>query len=108
MTDELDPTLLAAFARARTPPPETDFLKCVVERIERQQRRAFFGRVAMAAGGLVLLGIAAPPILKVTSAAMSFLTEGSSDYSSLLLSPAGWAASLLVGFVVVHRSLRTR
>jgi hypothetical protein len=108
MSDELDQKLLAAFARARTSLPENDFLMRVVERIERHRRRALFERAAMVIAGMVLLGFAAPSIFRATAAAMSFVTEASSDQASLLLSPAGWIGSLLVGFVVVHRSLRTR
>jgi hypothetical protein len=108
MLDELDPTLLAAFAQAQTPMQETEFLSRVIERIERRQRRALVERSAMVIAAVALMGFAAPSILETTADAMSFITERSSDYSSLLLSPAGWVVSLLVGFVVVHRSLRTR
>jgi hypothetical protein len=108
MADELDPTLLAAFAQAQTPMQEAEFLSRVIERIERRQRRAFVERLAIIVAGVALLGFAAPSILEATADAMSLIAQRSSDYFPLLLSPAGWVASLLVGFVVVYRSLRTR
>ena len=108
MGDELDPKLLAAFAHARGNLPDTDFVARVLERIERQQRRAFCQHTALVIAALALLTFAAPSILTATAAALSFVTERSGDYSSLLLTPAGWAVSLCVGALVLRRSLRTR
>jgi hypothetical protein len=106
MADELDPKLLGLFGRAQESLPETEFLARVVERIERRQRRAFFERAALILAGVALLALAAPSILKVTADAMSFVTERDSDYASLLVTPAGWSFSLLVGAFMLYRSLR--
>lgn len=106
MADELDAKLVALFARAQETLSEEQFLSRVVERIERRQRRAFFERTVLILAGVVLLALAAPSILRTTAGAMSLLTERG-DYSSLLVTPVGWAFSLLVGALVLYRSLRT-
>ena len=57
---------------------------------------------------VVLLGVLAawitPSILATTAAVAHAVGEQSRSYGALVISPAGWAVSMLIGFLVLLRT----
>jgi hypothetical protein len=103
MVDELDPDLAKIFAQTREPLSGEEFMATVLVNIERA-RRARMRRWVFAA---VVLGIVVVlnmrPVLDTAVAAVRFVGDFSPDAMDLMISPAGWAASMLVGAWVLFR-----
>lgn len=97
MVDELDPQIAQAFARARQPLAEDDFLVQVLRRIE-QARRARRRRWLMIAAVVGVVAALNPGMtLEMLGAAVHLAGDYSPDSLQLLTSPAGWAVSMLIG-----------
>jgi hypothetical protein len=97
MSDELDPQILRAFAKAREPLAGDEFMLCVLQKIERA-RRARMRRWGGAAAALVVVAaLNMRLMLEVTAAAVRFVGDFSPADMQILISPAGWAVSMLVG-----------
>jgi hypothetical protein len=101
MSNEIDDRLLALFAEARETLPSTEFLQSVLARMERARRRQTLLRIAM----VVVLGLLAawimPSVLATTAAVANVVGEQSRSYGALIISPAGWGVSMLIGFLVL-------
>jgi hypothetical protein len=103
MSDELDPALLQLFAQKRARLPDREFLSTLLANIERRQRAAWRRQAAVIAGVLLILGWQVPNLLRATAEAAQFLSAQTADYAPLILSPWGWAVSMLVGLGVILR-----
>jgi hypothetical protein len=104
MSNEIDDRLLALFAEARETLPDAEFLQSFLARMERARRRQRLRRIA----AVVLLGLLAawvtPSILATTAAVAQAVGEQSRSYGALVISPAGWGISMLIGFIVLLRT----
>jgi hypothetical protein len=104
MSDELDPKLLALFADAHQPLPSAEFIAAFLARAERAQRMRTMGRIAMAIAAVLAGAWLMPSVLDHTALAVRAIGEHSAPYAPLLISPWGWAVSMLIGLVVVFRA----
>jgi hypothetical protein len=105
MQNDWDPELIRAFAHAREPLAADAFLASLLPKIDRA-RRIRLGRQILAL--LAVLGVVAlnlPLVLTQTAAAIRFVGDASPTAADFLISPWGWAASMLIG---VWLLLRTR
>jgi hypothetical protein len=103
MSDEVD-RLLALFAEAHETLPSAEFMQSYLARMERARRLQSRRRIAL---GLVLGVLAAwimPSVLATTAAVVHVVGEQSRSYAALIISPAGWAVSMLIGFLVLLRT----
>ena len=103
MQPPLDEDLMRRFEDARVPLPFEAFL----ERFERRRTRVRRLRVALHAGGLALLAAAgliiAPYAIRGSLALSGYAADGLSSLGLAMLSPAGWAGSLLLGAWILRR-----
>jgi hypothetical protein len=103
MPDELDPMLLRLFEDRRQSLPDEAFVTTLLRRIERRQRAAAVRQAAIIAAALLLIAWLLPGLLRATAAVVQSIGAQTESYASLLLSPLGWAASMLVGLAVILR-----
>lgn len=101
MSDELDPQLLRAFAEAEEPPAGDEFLVSLLRKIERTRRARLWGWGGAAAALVVVAGLNMRLMLEATAAAVRFVGDFSPADMQVLISPAGWAVSMLVGGAVL-------
>jgi hypothetical protein len=104
MSDEIDNRLLALFAEAHESLPSAEFMQSFLARMHRARRRLYTRHIAL---GLLLAVVAAwimPWMLTTTAAVAHVVGEQSRAYSALIISPAGWAVSMLIGFLVLLRT----
>lgn len=104
MSDEIDDRLSALFAEAREPLPSAEFMQSFLARMERARRLQNRRRVAMAAGVAILAAWFMPAVLASTAAVVQAIAEQSRSYGNLIISPAGWGVSMLIGFLVLLRT----
>jgi hypothetical protein len=104
MSDELDPQLLASFAQAHEPLPSTEFVEAFLAKMERAHRMRTMGRIAMTVvavfGGAWIM----PSVLNQTAMVVSTIGDHSEHYAPLVISPWGWAVSMLIGLAVLFRT----
>jgi hypothetical protein len=104
MSNEIDDRLLELFAEARETLPSTEFMQGFLARMERSRRLQSMRRIGIA----VVLGLIAawvmPSVLETTAALAYAIGEQSRSYGALVVSPAGWAVSMLIGFLVLLRT----
>jgi hypothetical protein len=104
MSDEIDNRLLALFAEAHETLPSAEFMQSYLARLERARRLKSMRRIAL---GLVLGVLAAwimPSVLTTTAAVAHVVGEQTRSYGALIISPAGWGVSMLIGFLVLLRT----
>jgi hypothetical protein len=101
MSNESDDRLRALFAEAHETLPSAEFMQTILARMQRARRLQSSRRIAL----IVVLGVLAawvmPSVLATTAAVVHAVGEQSRPYGALIISPAGWAVSMLVGFVVL-------
>jgi hypothetical protein len=108
MSDELDPLLLELFEAKRTALHDPEFIAALLARIEKRQRAANRWQVLLALVFLSVLAWQLPGLLRATAAAVQTLSAHSQAYAPLLISPMGWALSMLVGLAVILRIMPRR
>jgi sterol desaturase/sphingolipid hydroxylase (fatty acid hydroxylase superfamily) len=73
-------------------------------KMERARRRQNLRRIAL----LVALGVLSawimPSVLATTATVVNAVGEQSQSFGLLIISPAGWAVSMLIGFLVLLRA----
>jgi hypothetical protein len=79
MSNETDDRLLALFAEAHETLPSAEFMQSFLAWIM-------------------------PRVLATTAAVVHVVGEQSRPYGALIISPAGWAVSMLIGFLVLLRT----
>ena len=108
MSNEIDEKLLARFARAQERLPDTEFMQSLLTRMQQARRLRSRRRMAMVvvAAGLAA-GLAAwimPSVLQTTAAVVRSVAEHAPSYDALIISPGGWAVSMLIGLGVLLRA----
>ena len=97
MSDELDPLILGAFAQADEPPGGDEFLANLLQKIERSRRVRKWAWGGAAVALVVVAALNMQLMLQMTAAAVRFVGDFSPTDMQVLISPAGWAVSMLVG-----------
>ena len=106
--DDNDPELLRAFGEVREPLADDAFMASVLMKIERA-RRVRLRRLALVIAAAAALGVLNGRLLwEVTAAAVRFVGDFSPTYTPWMVTPAGWAVSMLIGVFVVLRSRPSR
>jgi hypothetical protein len=95
--DELDPYLLRAFAEAGEPPGGNEFLVRLLQKIEQTRRARRWGWGVAAAALIIVVALNLRLTLHMTAAAVRLVGDFSPADMQVLISPAGWAVSMLVG-----------
>jgi hypothetical protein len=108
MLDDNDPELFSVFAQAREPLADDAFMAAVLMKIDRA-RRTRLRRQALVIAAVVALGVLNWRLLwNLTAAAVNFVGDFSPTYTTWLVTPDGWAVSMLIGIVVMLRSRPSR
>ena len=112
MANEIDDRLLDLFAEAHETLPSAEFMQTFLARMERARRVQSMRRMALIAVLGVLAAWIMPSVLASTASAVQAaqhvvvdaVGEQSQPYAALIISPAGWAVSMLIGFLVLLRT----
>lgn len=104
MHDDPDQRLLGLFAHARETLPHEDFMRRIHQRLGHARRlRTLRGSVVISI--LAVIGMwMAPAVLEKTAAVVHALGAQSSAYGGFIISPWGWAVSMLIGLAVLVRT----
>ncbi len=108
MSDELDPELAGIFAKAREPFGDDAFAAQLLLKIERIQRARLWRRIVVMVAAMIVLALIMAPVLEKTAAVLRLIGDNSPSFTELLITPGGWAASMLVGAWVVFRGRLSR
>jgi hypothetical protein len=108
MTNEFDPHLDRLFARAREPLADAPFMADLLLKIERARRARIRRRTLAIVAVMIIVILNMRPILEKTAAAVRLIGDSSPAYADMLITPWGWAASMLVGIWVVLRTRPSR
>ncbi|HEY2466000.1 MAG TPA: hypothetical protein VGI32_18215 [Steroidobacteraceae bacterium] len=104
MSNEIDERLLALFAGAQETLPGAEFMQSFLARMQRARRRQSMRRIALAVALGALAAWIMPSVLATTATVVHVVGEQSRPYGALIISPAGWAISMLIGFLVLLRT----
>jgi predicted lysophospholipase L1 biosynthesis ABC-type transport system permease subunit len=108
MSDELDPVLARAFAQAREPLADGEFMAKLMMKIDRARRIRLWRQIVVIAAFALLAGLNAGPVLETTADVVRLAGTLPPAYADLFVSPWGWALSGLIGAWVVFRTRPTR
>src|SRR5258708_23003185 len=110
MTDEMDEKLLTRFARAQERLPDAAFMQTLLTRMQQARRVRSMRRIAMAVVLMTLAAWIMPSVLASTAAVMRVVADQAPSIGALIISPLGWAVSMLIGLGVLLRvgALRRR
>ena len=103
MINDLDPDLTRLFAQAREPLVDDLFMANLLLKIERA-RRARMWRQILA----IVVSLNIRLVLEKTAAAVRLVGDLSPAYADMLITPWGWAVSMVVGIWVVLRTRPSR
>jgi hypothetical protein len=108
MNNELDPSVARLFAQARAPLDGDPFMANLVLKIERARRARLGRQIFAVVAVVVIVSLNMGMVLEKTAAAVRFVGEFSPTYTEMLITPWGWAVSMLVGVWVVLRTRPSR
>jgi hypothetical protein len=108
MTNELDPDLTRLFAQTREPLADDLFTANLLLKIERARRVRLWRQILAIVAVAVVVSLNIRPVLEKTAAAVRLVGDFSPAYADLLITPWGWAISMLVGIWVVLRTRPSR
>jgi hypothetical protein len=108
MNNELDPSLARLFAQARAPLDDGPFMANLVLKIERARRARLRRQILAVVAVVVIVSLNMGQVLEKTAAAVRFVGNYSPNYTEMLITPWGWAVSMLVGVWVVLRTRPSR
>jgi hypothetical protein len=108
MFNEWDPELAKAFARAREPLADDRFMANLLLKIERKRRIRMGLQIFAVVAVLGVVSLNMPLIWEKTAAAVRFVGDFSPASAELLITPWGWAASMLIGLGVLFRTWPSR
>ena len=104
MSNERDERLRTLFAEAHETLPSAEFVQLFLARMQRARRLQSRRRIAFGLGVGAFAAWVTPSVLATTAALMQAVGEQSRSYGALIISPAGWAVSMLIGFFVLLRT----
>jgi hypothetical protein len=105
MSNDRDSDLTRAFAQVREPLPGDAFTTTLLANIARARRAKAWRRTLGIAVIVVAASLEVRPILEKTAAVVRWAGDVSPGAADLLITPWGWALSMLIGAWVL---LRTR
>jgi len=108
MVDELDPELTRAFAQAREPLTDAPFVANLLLRIERARRIRLWGQILAVAAVVLVVSLNLRLVLEGTAAAVRLAGDLSPTNMQWLVTPGGWAVSMLIGVWIVLRTRPSR
>jgi hypothetical protein len=108
MSNELDPVLVKAFAQAREPLADGEFTAKLLLKIERARRISLWRQILVVAAVALVAGLNVGPVLETTADLVRLAGALPAAYANLLISPWGWAASLLIGAWIMFRTRPSR
>jgi hypothetical protein len=108
MLDEWDPELSKAFAQAREPLAGDRFMANLLLTIERKRRIRMWLQIFAVAAVVIIASLNLPLALEKMASAVRFAGDLSPTYTELLITPWGWAASMLIGVWVLFRTRPSR
>ncbi len=104
MSIEHDDRLRTLFAEAHETLPGAEFVQLFLARMKRARRLQSGRRIALGLALGVLAAWVTPAVLATTAAVMHAVGEQSQARGDLLVSPAGWGISTLIGLLVLFRT----
>ena len=108
MSNEWDPELTRAFAQAREPLAGDAFTAALLSKIERARRLRLWRQIFTIATVLGLAALNMRLVLETTAGAARYISEVSPTSADFLITPWGWAASLLIGAWILLRTRPSR
>jgi hypothetical protein len=108
MFNEWDPELAKIFAQAREPLAGDRFMANLLLKIERKRRIRMWLQIFAVVAVLGLVSLNMPLVLEKTAAAVRFVGDFSPASTELLITPRGWAVSMLIGVWVLLRTRPSR
>jgi len=108
MLDEWDPELTKAFAQAREPLAGDRFMANLLLTIERTRRIRMWLQIFAVVAVVITVSLNMPLVLEKMASAVRFAGDFSPTYAELLITPWGWAASMLIGVWVLFRTRPSR
>ena len=108
MFNEWDPELAKIFAQAREPLAGDRFMANLLLKIERKRRIRMWLQIFAVVAVLGLVSLNMPLLLEKTAAAVRFAGNFSPASTEWLVTPPGWAASMLIGVWVLLRTRPSR
>jgi len=97
MHDEFDPDLARAFAQARAPLADDDFLAGLLRKIERARRARLWRQILIVAAAVILVSLNMHLVVEMTAAAVRAVGELTPVSSDFLVTPWGWTVSVTLG-----------
>jgi hypothetical protein len=108
MFSEWDAELTRAFAQAREPLAGDRFMANLLLKIERTRRIRLWLQIFAVVAVLGLVSLNMPLVLEKTASAVRLAGDFSPTWTELLITPWGWAASMLIGAWVLLRTRPSR
>jgi hypothetical protein len=108
MFDDQDPELARIFAQAREPLADNEFTAKLLGKIDRARRVRLWGQILVIAVIVGVVGVNVRSVLQQTADAVRYIGELSPGSADVLISPWGWAVSMLIGAWVVLRTRPSR
>jgi hypothetical protein len=108
MLNEWDPELTKAFAQAREPLAGDQFMAKLLLKIERKRRIRMWLQIFAIVAVVITVSLNMPLVLEKMASAVRFAGDFSPTYTELLITPWGWAASMLIGVWVLFRTRPSR
>ena len=103
MSNEIDEKLLALFAQAQEPLPDAEFMQSLLARMQQARQLRSRQRIAMVVVVASLAAWIMPSVLQTTATVVRSVAEHTPSYDALIISPGGWAVSMLIGLIVLLR-----
>jgi hypothetical protein len=108
MSDELDPVLARAFAQAREPLADGEFMAKLTVKIDRARHLRMWRQIVVIVAFALLAGLNVRPVLETTADVVRLAGTLPPAYADLFVTPWGWAVSGLIGAWVVFRTRPSR
>jgi hypothetical protein len=103
--EDFDLDLARMFDEARHPLAADTFLSAMLARVQRARRAQLLWRVGTLLTVVLLSGLIAPYAAQGSLAVAAWIGERLPVLGGALVSPVGWACSLLVAWRIMRRAL---
>ena len=106
--EELDPQLLRCFAAAHEPAADDTFTRRLLLELERARRARLWRQILAVAAAVTLVSLNLRGVLEHTAAMVRVVGDLAPVSTNWLITPWGWAASLLIGGWLLLRLRHSR